>query len=75
MERERKSKLQQFHPKLEQEKLMLSESLDDPTVEAFEEQADLLGTEVHIISTESREGAQLRDMGKIVGILRYRLAQ
>jgi len=51
--------------------LLLSEVLDDKIVEAFEETAQQFHTEVIIISTETREGVQLRDMGKVVAILRY----
>jgi len=55
------------------EKVLLSEALDDEIVNEFEKEAEAVGTEVIIISTESREGAQLRDMGKIVSILRYNM--
>lgn len=53
------------------EVVLLSEELDEDTVEKFEKEAETMGTEVKIISTETREGAQLRDMGKIAAILRY----
>jgi len=51
--------------------LLLSEALDDKTIEEFEEKAEQFNTEVKIISTETREGAQLKDLGKIAAILRY----
>ncbi|MFH1211467.1 MAG: peptide chain release factor aRF-1 [Candidatus Woesearchaeota archaeon] len=51
--------------------LLLSESLDDEAVERFEKKAEELGTNVEIISVETQEGVQLREMGKIVAILRY----
>ena len=51
--------------------LLLSEELEDVKIEEFENQAEQYGTNVEIISTETREGAQLRDMGKIAAILRY----
>src|SRR3989344_2580837 len=51
--------------------LLLSEELEDEKIEAFEKEAEAVGTKVTIISTETREGAQLRDMGKIAAILRY----
>lgn len=51
--------------------LLLSESLDDKKIEEFEEKAKELGTTVKIISVETREGVQLRDIGKIAAILRY----
>ncbi|MBW2972222.1 peptide chain release factor aRF-1 [Candidatus Woesearchaeota archaeon] len=51
--------------------LLLSESLDDSEIEEFEKEAEKLGSTVKIISTETREGVQLRDLGKIAAILRY----
>jgi len=51
--------------------LLLSESLDDDILEELETKAEEMGTKVKIISIDTREGAQLRDMGGIVGILRY----
>jgi len=51
--------------------LLLSESLDDNTLEEFEKLAKKFSTEVKIISTETREGVQLREIGKIAAILRY----
>jgi peptide chain release factor subunit 1 len=53
------------------ELVLLSEALEDEKIEAFEEEAEKLGTEVRIISVETREGVQLRDMGKFAAILRY----
>jgi len=53
------------------ETLLLSEALDDATLEEFEEEAKKMGTTVELISTETREGVQLRDLGKIGAILRY----
>ncbi|MBN2881183.1 peptide chain release factor aRF-1 [Candidatus Woesearchaeota archaeon] len=51
--------------------LLLSESLDDATIDEFEKIAVLYGTNVQIISVETREGVQLRDLGKVAAILRY----
>ncbi len=51
--------------------LLLSEALEDEEIEEFEEKAKEMGSEVKIISVETREGVQLRDMGKIAAILRY----
>ena len=53
------------------ETVLLSEELSDEEIEEFEKAAEPLGTEVRIISTETREGVQLRDMGKVAAILRY----
>ncbi len=51
--------------------LLLSETLDDSVLEEFELEAENMGSEVKLISVETREGAQLRDIGKIAAILRY----
>ncbi len=51
--------------------LLLSEDLKDEKIERFEKEASLVGTEVKLISTETREGVQLRDIGKVAAILRY----
>ncbi|MAH02174.1 MAG: peptide chain release factor aRF-1 [Candidatus Woesearchaeota archaeon] len=51
--------------------LLLSEKLDDKKMEEFENEAKLVGTSVKIISTETREGVQLKDIGMVAAILRY----
>jgi peptide chain release factor subunit 1 len=51
--------------------LLLSENLDDDTLEEFEEEAKNVSSNVEIISTETREGVQLREMGKVAAILRF----
>ncbi|HLD05735.1 MAG TPA: peptide chain release factor aRF-1 [Candidatus Nanoarchaeia archaeon] len=51
--------------------LLLSEELSDEALEEFEKVAEQYGTDVKIISTETREGVQLREMGKFAAILRY----
>lgn len=53
------------------ELILVSEICEDIIVEEFEELAKKVGSEVMIISTETREGVQLRDIGKIAAILRY----
>ena len=53
------------------DKLLLSEDLPDEKIEEFEAAAKPVGTEIKIISTQTREGAQLRDLGKFAAILRY----
>ena len=57
------------------ETLLLSETLEDATIEQFEKKAIEFGTEVKIISAETREGMQLKEMGKIAAILRYEFQQ
>ena len=56
------------------EVLLLSDALEDEDIEEFEQLAATVGSEVRIISTETREGVQLRDIGKIGAILRYELS-
>ncbi|MBI2651443.1 helix-turn-helix domain-containing protein [Candidatus Woesearchaeota archaeon] len=51
--------------------LLLSEELEDKKIEEFENEAKKMGTNVQIISTETMEGIQLRDIGKVAAILRY----
>lgn len=51
--------------------LLISEELDDKKIEEFEKEASQVGTNVRIISTETSEGVQLRDIGKAAAILRY----
>ena len=51
--------------------ILLSESLEDNTIEKFEAEAQKIGATVKIISTDTREGVQLKEMGKIAAILRY----
>ena len=51
--------------------LLISESLPDKKIEELEVEAGKMGTKVAIISTETREGAQLKDFGGIAAILRY----
>ncbi len=51
--------------------LLLSESLSDADIEKYSIMADKMGSKVRIISVETREGVQLRDMGGIAAILRY----
>ncbi|HLF54192.1 MAG TPA: peptide chain release factor aRF-1 [Candidatus Nanoarchaeia archaeon] len=53
------------------DKILLSEVLDEQKIEQFENTAKAFSTQVLIISIETREGAQLRDIGKIGAILRY----
>lgn len=54
--------------------LLLSEKLEDEEIEEFENEAEKVGSEVKIISEETREGVQLRDLGKVAAILRYELS-
>lgn len=51
--------------------VLLSETLDDKEIDLFEKVAEPLGSEVKLISIETREGVQLNDIGKVAAILRY----
>jgi peptide chain release factor subunit 1 len=51
--------------------VLLSEETDEPLIEEFEIAAQKMGSTVTLISTETREGVQLREMGKIAALLRY----
>jgi len=53
--------------------LLLSEELEDSKAEELEKKAAELGTEVFIVSIDTREGVQLKDIGKIAAILRYEM--
>ena len=54
--------------------LLLSECLPEDKIFALEEKAELGGSTIKIISIETREGAQLRDLGGIAAILRFEIA-
>jgi peptide chain release factor subunit 1 len=51
--------------------ILISDSVEDNIIDEIEELATTTGAQVKIISTETREGVQLRDIGKIAAILRY----
>ncbi|MCF7871405.1 peptide chain release factor aRF-1 [Candidatus Woesearchaeota archaeon] len=51
--------------------MIISEIIDEETTEEFIKEADQMGTNVEIVSTETREGTQIKDMGGFVAILRY----
>lgn len=53
--------------------LLISEDVEDSLVEELEDLAEEMGSRVEIISTETKEGVQLRDLGKVAAILRYAL--
>ena len=53
------------------EVVLLSEKLSDDKINELEELASKYGAEVRLISVETREGVQLRDLNGIAAILRY----
>jgi len=55
--------------------LLLSEALDDDMMEMYTEEAEKMNSTVFIVSTETREGVQLKEIGKVAAILRYEVHQ
>ncbi|HLC71367.1 MAG TPA: LAGLIDADG family homing endonuclease, partial [Candidatus Nanoarchaeia archaeon] len=53
--------------------LLISENIPEEKIVALEEKALAGGATVRIISTETREGVQLRDLGGIAAILRFEI--
>lgn len=51
--------------------LLLSEELDETIVEEFDKEAEKVGTEIKMISTETREGVQLKNIGMVGAFLRF----
>lgn len=51
--------------------VLISESLEDAKAEELEEIAKNFGSTVKIISVDTREGVQLKELGKVAAILRY----
>ncbi len=55
--------------------LLISETLDDELIEKLEEKGTTEGAKVEIISVESREGLQLKELGGIAAILRFSIGE
>ncbi|RMF05213.1 peptide chain release factor 1 [Candidatus Woesearchaeota archaeon] len=53
------------------EVVLLSEDVDENLIKELSDIAEQYSTEVMLISTETREGVQLKEMGGIAAILRY----
>jgi len=53
------------------ETLILSEIVDEKLMDELDKEAQKYGTNIEVISTETREGVQLKEMGGIAAILRY----
>ncbi len=51
--------------------LLLSESLPDEEVDIIAEKAEAIGATVKVISLDTKEGGQLKDLGGYAAILRY----
>lgn len=57
------------------ETVLVSEEVDKNTIKEIEELAEKTSAEVRIISVETGEGVQIKNMGKIVAVLRYDVSQ
>jgi len=55
--------------------LLLSEDLDDKTTDELTNIAEKFNTKVEIISVDTNEGKQLKELGRIASILRFALNQ
>ena len=55
------------------DKILISESLTEKTIDELEKEASQQGTKVEMISTETEEGVQLSKMGGVAAIHRYDL--
>jgi peptide chain release factor subunit 1 len=51
--------------------VLLSEALSDEDIEYFSAEAEKMRSKVMLVSLTTREGAQLKEMGKFAAILRY----
>ena len=51
--------------------LLLSETLDEKTIEFFTAEAEKMKSTVTLVSVATREGVQLKELGAIAAILRY----
>lgn len=51
--------------------LLISEDIDDHLIEKLELEAEKTSSHIEILSSETREGVQLRDLGGIAAILRF----
>ncbi len=54
--------------------LLASEALDDEVMDMLEEKCEETGCELQVISTDTSEGKQLRDLGMVGAILRFALS-
>ncbi|MFH1971849.1 MAG: hypothetical protein ABIJ18_00040 [archaeon] len=54
--------------------LLVSETLEEAKLDEYEDKADETGVDLRVISTDTTEGEQLRDLGKVAAILRFALS-
>ena len=55
------------------EMLLISEDLDDKLADEFIEKIEETGSTYELISTDTNEGTQLKEIGGVAAILRYPL--
>ncbi len=55
------------------EQLLISEAIPEEKITELSDKAQVGGSEVKLVSTETREGQQLRDLGGIAAILRFEI--
>ncbi len=55
------------------EVVLVSESVDEKIIEDLERIGATVSTTIELISVETREGVQLKEMGGFAGILRYEM--
>ncbi len=53
--------------------LLISETLEEDKILELESKAEQMGTEIKVISVDTKEGEQLRDLGKVAALLRYEI--
>ncbi len=53
--------------------LLISETLEENKILELEALAEQMSTEIKIISVDTKEGQQLRDLGKVAALLRYEI--
>ncbi|MBS3171016.1 ribosomal L7Ae/L30e/S12e/Gadd45 family protein [Candidatus Woesearchaeota archaeon] len=57
------------------EVVLVSEDYDENGIEELESLCEKTGAKIQLISTDTREGKQLKDLGSVAAILRYELSK
>ncbi len=53
--------------------LLISETLEEEKISELEGLAEQMGTEIKVISVDTKEGEQLKELGKVGALLRYEI--
>ena len=53
--------------------LLISEDIEDEKLDDLEQKAEAIGAKVYLISLETMEGQQLKELGGLAAILRYKV--